>query len=61
VNKQKYLAHTVDLAERIVDYFWADVKVAAKALHKHETLTGDEIFSRDPRSATVRADAVSDR
>jgi hypothetical protein len=49
VNKERYLAHAVDLAEQIVDYFWADIRVAAKALHKHETLTGDEI------SAVIRA------
>ena len=43
VNKERYLAHVVDLADWIVDYLWADIRVAAKALHKHETLTGDEI------------------
>jgi hypothetical protein len=48
-NKEKYLAYIVDRAEEIVDYFWTDIKVAAKALLKHETLTGDEI------SATIRA------
>jgi len=42
-NQKKYLAFIVDLAEKTVDYFWADIKVAAKALLKHETLTGDEI------------------
>ena len=49
VKKQKYLAHVVDDAEQIVDYFWADIVVAAKALRKHETLTGNEI------SAVIRA------
>jgi len=39
----------VDHAEQIVDYFWIDIKVAAKALLKHETLTGDEM------SAVIRA------
>jgi ATP-dependent Zn protease len=48
-NKEKYLADIVDKAEQIVDYFWTDIKVAAKALFKHETLTGDEI------SAVIRA------
>jgi hypothetical protein len=48
-SKEKYAAHMVDQAEQIIDYFWADITVAAKALLKHETLTGDEI------SAVVRA------
>jgi hypothetical protein len=48
-SKEKYAAHIVDQAEQIVDYFWTDIKVAAKALLKHETLTGDEI------SAAIRA------
>ena len=43
-NKEKYAAYIVDHAEGFVDYFWADIKVAAKALLKHETLTGDEIL-----------------
>ena len=49
VKKQKYLAHVVDHAEQIVDYFWADIRIAAKALFEHETLTGDE------NSAVIRA------
>jgi hypothetical protein len=48
-SKEKYAAHIVDQAEQIVDYFWTDIQVAAKALLKHETLTGDEI------SAAIRA------
>jgi hypothetical protein len=48
-TKQKYLTYIVDHAEGIVDDFWADIRVAAKALLKHETLTGDEI------SAVIRA------
>jgi hypothetical protein len=48
-TKQKYLTYIVYHAEGIVDYFWADIRVAAKALLKHETLTGDEI------SAVIRA------
>jgi ATP-dependent Zn protease len=48
-SKEKYLAYIADHAEQIVDYFWADIKVAAKGLLKHETLTGDEI------SAMIRA------
>jgi hypothetical protein len=44
-NKEKYLAHVVDQAEQIVDYFWIDIRVAAKALLKHDTLTRDEIAS----------------
>lgn len=47
--RQKYAACVVDHAEHIVDYFWADIRVAAKALLKHGTLTGDEI------SAAIRA------
>jgi len=39
----------VDHAEQIVDYFWIDIKVAAKALLKHETLSGDEL------AAVIRA------
>jgi hypothetical protein len=49
VKKERYLAHAVDLADAIVDYLWADIKVAAKALFEHETLTGDE------NSAVIRA------
>jgi hypothetical protein len=47
--KEKYLTAMVASAEQIVDFFWIDIKVAAKALLKHETLTGDEI------SAAIRA------
>jgi hypothetical protein len=42
-DKQKLLEFLVEVTEKIVDYFWADIKVAAKALLKHGTLTGDEI------------------
>lgn len=31
-------------ATMFVDYWWADIKAAAKALLKRETLTGDEIL-----------------
>jgi len=47
--KEKHLAFLVDHAKQFVDYFWPDIKVAAKALLEHETLTGDEI------SAVIRA------
>src|SRR5258708_39222505 len=43
-NKEKYAAYIVDHAEGFVDYFWADIKGAAKALLKHDTLPGDEIL-----------------
>jgi hypothetical protein len=48
-NKQKYLSSMVDRAEAIVDYFWNDIEAAAKALLKHETLSGDEL------AAVIRA------
>jgi ATP-dependent Zn protease len=48
-EKQRYLADTVGRAEKVVDYFWPDIKATARALLKHETLTGDEI------SAAIRA------
>jgi hypothetical protein len=47
--KQRYLAWIADHAEQTVDFFWLDIKVAAKALLKYEMLTGDEI------SAVIRA------
>jgi hypothetical protein len=47
--KQKYLAYIVEHAEGIVDFFWADIEVAAKALLKYETVIGGEI------SAAIRA------
>ena len=48
-KKEKYFALMSDRAEQIVEYFCPDIKVVAKALLKHETLTGDEI------SAVIRA------
>jgi hypothetical protein len=48
-KKEKYLALMADRAEAFVEYFWPDIKVTAKALLEHETLTGDEI------SAMIRA------
>jgi hypothetical protein len=53
--KQKYLTYIVEHAEGIVDFFWSDIRVTAKALLKHETLTGDEI------SAAIRAARRSSR
>jgi hypothetical protein len=44
-KEKKYLASIVDDAEQIVDYFWTDIRVTAKALLEHETLTGDEILT----------------
>ena len=42
---RKHLAALCEHAERIVDYFWDDITVAAKALLKHKTMTGAEITS----------------
>jgi hypothetical protein len=47
--KQQYLREMVKRAKQVGDYFWTDSRIAAKALLKHETLTGDEI------SAVIRA------
>ena len=48
-RKEKHLADVVDNAEQAVAFFWNDIKVAARALLKHETLTGDEL------AAAIRA------
>jgi hypothetical protein len=57
--KRKHAVYAVDHAEQIVDYFWADIKVAAKALLKHETLTGDEISAAIRASRRKSPDAVA--
>jgi hypothetical protein len=48
-KKQKFLEYIVDHAEQAVAFFWNDIKVAARALLKRETLTGDEL------AAAIRA------
>jgi hypothetical protein len=61
-NKQKFLEFLVDDIKKIVNYFWADIKVAAKALLKHETLTGDEIAAaiREARRKSRRRPRIYD-
>jgi hypothetical protein len=48
-KKQRFLEYIVDLADQAVAFFWSDIKVAARALLTHETLTGDEL------AAAIRA------
>jgi hypothetical protein len=55
-RKEKHLADVVDNAEQAVAFFWNDIKVAARALLKHETLTGDELAAAI-RAARQRRDA----
>jgi hypothetical protein len=61
-KKQERLAHIVDHAELAVAFFWNDIKVAARALLKHETLTGDELAAaiRAARRKTRRRRRVGD-
>jgi hypothetical protein len=61
-NKQKFLNDVIDLAQKTVDYFWTDIKVAAKALLKHETLTGAEMLAaiREARRSSRRRLRVND-
>ena len=55
-KKQNFLEYIVDHAEQAVAFFWNDIKVAAKALLKHETQTGDELAAAI-RAARQRRDA----
>ena len=42
-QNKKRLASLCEHANQIVEYFWRDIAVAAKALLKHKTMTGNEI------------------
>jgi hypothetical protein len=42
-NKDTLLKFVADTSEELINYFWADIKAVAKALLKHETLTGEEM------------------
>jgi hypothetical protein len=58
----KYLAKIDRNAERLVDFFWKDIEAGAKALVKHETLTGVEIAAaiRMARRKTRRRHRTGD-
>jgi len=43
--EKRYLAFLEVAAQRLVDYFWADIEAVAEALLNHETLTGREILA----------------
>jgi hypothetical protein len=61
-EKQKFLRYIVDVTEKAVTYFWNDIKVAAAALLKSETLTGDELAAviRTARRRTRRRLRIGD-
>jgi hypothetical protein len=61
-KKQRFLEYIVDHAEQAVAFFWNDIKVAAKALLKHETQTGDELAAaiRAARQKTRRRLRIGD-
>src|ERR1700677_4377944 len=61
-KKQRFLEYIVDHAQQAVAFFWNDIKVAAKALLKHETQTGDELAAaiRAARQKTRRRLRIGD-
>jgi hypothetical protein len=61
-KKQRFLEYIVDHAEQAVAFFWNDIKVAAKALLKHKTQTGDELAAaiRAARQKTRRRLRIGD-
>jgi hypothetical protein len=61
-KRQKSLEYIVDHAEQAVAFFWSDIKVAARALLTHETLTGDELAAaiRAARRKTRRRFRIGD-
>ena len=54
--------YIVDHAEQAVAFFWNDIKVAARAVLRHETLTGDELSAaiREARRKTRRRFRIGD-